>query len=386
MVGGIHGASDILPRSFYQQPVLDHDAKAAYENFRFESSIGRSPQEVAHDPANIAAALYLPLLSFNDYQDFLINGRTWFEDPDSATRETNKEVEKKYREIMLSLLDGWHEALDKEQQVRKRQRTSPLQQLIDYEYKRLVQNDGMSSAEVSLRTGVLTSVMSKIGFDPNGDGVNSMKAASGAWNVMQPHVAPGMAEGLGMATAYYTEMASVQLAYMGPAVARALESGLGYLPAKVARANSYAVLLVREIFSPRYEAYMRGFIRSLGGEARTMSEEMMQQTLAKMRITMLTTALALIYKSETGGMTSIEIGDMLRHKMTVDHESLKGALITMVRTQLSLIPPKQRAMLIESILEYIDGNPSLGELTRPAEVFDGILGTSTMDHILHQAG
>lgn len=113
------------------------------------------------------------------------------------------------------------------------------------------------------------------------------------------------------------------------------------------------------------------FIKNLLGDK--MGEERKDGILAAMKFVLLATALGIVYKIETGGMTGKEFAAMLSGNMKMDAGDLKTDLVGYLKIQLSMIPKEQQEPLLRSLIGFMDDNHNLDFMLNPSHVFEKVL-------------
>lgn len=148
-------------------------------------------------------------------------------------------------------------------------------------------------------------------------------------------------------------------------------------------AHQYASDL-NELLKPGSDVntFLHASVINLQDKGRLIPEKDRQQLVDAMKFTMLVAALALVYKSETGKVTDMELGAMLTGNMPVEDDKVKMSLKTEILKLWGGLGPLQKPMTLAA-LEYVDSDPDMKELTDPYKVFDGIRQTEGFSGEVH---
>jgi hypothetical protein len=279
-------------------------------------------------------------------------------------------------DIITGMLDSWHAALveqaednrNREEDMKKN--PTFLEQIVLFELQRAKELGPEGVLITEQRVSAL------IGFAAGATGNQSQALRIGL------PLLPSNVHGIvGAAIGYTNTLVSTRVAILLPIILQ--QSGASISP-NMAKVIGNVVALVQHIYSESFARDIGALVR--GGPIQLNSEAQMQKIVASIRITLLVNALGAIYKEETGGMTSIEIGDLIMGKLHAEAGTLQAALAELIYAELAPFSLEARERLMEATLSYMDDNPSSDELLDSATAFNGILGTSTNEQILRQAG
>lgn len=110
-------------------------------------------------------------------------------------------------------------------------------------------------------------------------------------------------------------------------------------------------------------------------EGRQLSNEQFQQLVAATKIIMLSLALALIYKTETGWLTEKEFAGLLTGETILPKGEIGADLVAAIRALLDSLPtgdptnPLSRENVLIAMLAYLGSNPPVEELLNPQKTF-----------------
>lgn len=103
-----------------------------------------------------------------------------------------------------------------------------------------------------------------------------------------------------------------------------------------------------------------------------MDEKREEQLIAIVKIILLATAAAALYKAETGWITPQELYDLLDGKINLPPGDRRVTLINAFKAQLALLDPPEQQKIIDILMTYIESNPEVTHMTQPSKVFEFI--------------
>jgi hypothetical protein len=104
-----------------------------------------------------------------------------------------------------------------------------------------------------------------------------------------------------------------------------------------------------------------------------LTEARKEELVAFMKIILLSTALAFLYKVQTGKITGQEFGDMINGKMTLEPDSMESKLVQLIRYFSGSISTSENAKIHEALIAYMDNDPKINNLLDPGHAFEGLL-------------
>lgn len=354
------------------------DEEEVQKGLSTESTVKKSERtalDLAYDPS--IPNLMLPLLSFNDYQNFLINGKQWFEKV-GATPPSVNEFNQQLQQIISQGLDAWSRSLHKIEEQRKEEENSPLRLAIERMKDDLRSGKEKSGMVAASGLIIAASFMGAAGASSAVGGLQ-FHSITDAIQQMQAFIPSDMRAELGLIGAYYAMMAAFQLAIINPALSKLEGSSQAQKTAEADKARRYAMMILGMVGDPRFHAFL--VVRVVGRmqHADQLTPEQKTQLAVIVKVVLLMTALALVYKKETGKITSTEIAAYLvpGNIMKTAPEDVKAQLVLMIKANLALLPAEQQMKVLDGVLAYFDTDPKVDDLLDPATVFEKILGSST---------
>lgn len=137
-------------------------------------------------------------------------------------------------------------------------------------------------------------------------------------------------------------------------------------------AKGYAQNVISLIGNPGFNNYLSAIVTLQYEAGKPINEKEAKGLVSMVKVVLLASALAMLYKAEAGKMTSIEFAAMLDGKITFSEGDIRNTLIAHIRTNLSLMSPAMRENAMKALSEYFDSDPSIEALSDPAKVFGGI--------------
>lgn len=102
-------------------------------------------------------------------------------------------------------------------------------------------------------------------------------------------------------------------------------------------------------------------------------EQQKERLITVLKIGMLSNALALYYKTETGKITSEEFAAMLSGNIVLKPGGVDAAMVNLLRIFLKLLPEELRNRLMEGLLSYMDSDPKIEFMLDPQKLFSSIM-------------
>ena len=142
----------------------------------------------------------------------------------------------------------------------------------------------------------------------------------------------------------------------------------------IAFAKGYAENMLGLVASSSFNQYLTAIVAQSVPKDKALSPQRSIELVAMLKIILLSSALAMVYKAEAGKMTGTEFAGMLSGNIKFEQGDVRASLITQIKTNLKLLSPKDQERFLITLLEYFDGDPSIDTLADPSKVFAGIYG------------
>ena len=139
-------------------------------------------------------------------------------------------------------------------------------------------------------------------------------------------------------------------------------------------AKNFAKILLAKLANGSIEREVYSKIISKLPQGSELTDPQREQINAKVKLMLLFNALALINKVEMGHLTAEELADMINPNglIKLKEGDPRIELIKYIRDNLALLPPSERASLLEKLFEYYDGQPSLENLADQSKAYAAI--------------
>ncbi len=133
-----------------------------------------------------------------------------------------------------------------------------------------------------------------------------------------------------------------------------------------ASARAYSTTLVTFINSNSFNDFLINRIQGLKIPAQKVSA-----IVSTIKVTLMISALALMYKVDTGSLTAGELKALISGKVKTPDDYMKS-LITNIQTELAQIPEPGRSKLVSTLLLYYDKSPDVESMMAPAKAFTAL--------------
>lgn len=385
-----------------------------------------SKSEEAGIKLTIDAAL--PMLSFplimpTNLSQFFVAGNA-----EEGVSALTFEVENRKNKIIMSMLDSWLDAIKKEADRREEEKHAPMylqwkEKILDDEkIREKTKLSVMTSSEYqawiaslmaskpidnapsgiskdSIRIGLVSSLenyMRQIRDNPDPAvtvtlpfmaasfviGVTSMgeiatasvvggpeNAAKGGIQQIVSLISDDARDDLGLIGALFAQglvYRSIVETIAGEAVGKE-EKGKAF-------ARNYSRAVMKLVAGEELNQFINGLLSDKLSNGKPMKESRKQELTLIVKIVLLCTALAVMYKSETGAITGQEFAELLKPdgKIPLAPDDMKTRLVQMIRTLLSALPESERAKLLNNLIAYMDRNDNIDFMIKPANVFEKV--------------
>lgn len=284
------------------------------------------------------------------------------------------QVDQKRHEIIIAMLDGWLESIKKIGEANKRaeeKRVIERMSIMHHEVKRqeeLQPNENFplfALGMVLIATGIHQSLL----VNPTIGNVQINPFVNMAHQITPPIMGDMRAE-LGLIGAIFA--AGIQYFTVAQGIAA---GGKGGSSKDAAFAKGYAENILGLMRSAGFNAYLLAIVTQSVPNGKTLDPQRAQELVAMVKIILLSSALAMLYQVEAGKMTGIEFGGMLNGNIKLEAGELKAHLASQIKGNLKLLSPKDQENVLNLLMEYFDGDPSIDSLADPSKVFAGISKT-----------
>lgn len=243
-------------------------------------------------------------------------------------------------------------------------------------------NEGGKTADLQNSLAASTAAMFLVGLLVVGAG--AVITASAPISVTAP-LSPIIPEAVSAVSSTISSTMAAELGYIGTLMTIPLfyKSSLETLlePGEKAQKNN-ALNFARNIVAiARDSIFIKTNIVDKMPSAANLSPTEKTQLVPVISIALGMVALGAIYHSEAGHVTSQEMAGMLKGEIPISGDDIKGTLLTLIKTQLTLLPATERQKILEGALEYVDKAPFKRGLPEFKEIFEGIGETSAYNRV-----
>lgn len=286
------------------------------------------------------------------------------------------QLAKQQHEVIMSMLESWSkniqeqaEMSEKAEERRSLERMANMYQL----NKKEIQKEQDATFPIFTMGLMLTGVMgmqhvmmptidaASIGINPIAD----MSAAA-----MLPKLGDMRAE-LGLIGAIYA--AGIQYFTVAQLATESTNKSTSPKPGDFAK--GFAENVISLLGNAEFNHYLLAIVTQTTQKNEKLTPEKQQELVSTVKLVLLSSALAMLYKVEAGKMTSIEFAAMVKGEITFEKGSLQHTLVGLIRNMLDNMSPKMRELVTLSLLEYFDKDPAIENLANPAKVFGGMYET-----------
>jgi hypothetical protein len=272
------------------------------------------------------------------------------------------------QQLIIALLERWNEALtqmaalQREEMIKRdisgARKTQEL--LSDFIKKALLNQQGLKQPVLSMLIGALLIDGSMISAIASTMPIAIPGSISFVPKTLTPELAV-ITAGFISSTMMWASPIAMSLITYTP--------GISDVQLTKASAEAFAIALASLITSPEFDALLTSSLRQ-AVERGLITESRATTISAAFKASLIMTAMALLYLSETGGLTAGELRGIITGEVTVDPADFLGVLAKLIREQFNaVIDPSERNKLFDELLAFFDGNPSLEDLLSPLKSF-----------------
>jgi len=162
-------------------------------------------------------------------------------------------------------------------------------------------------------------------------------------------------------------------------------AGKGEKPKSLDFARQFAADIVGLVTdNVLFNAMLKAIFTNKGEEAGSLHENRLSAFATKLKILLLSLALALLYKVETGKITDLEMAGLIKPKTSTSPEevpedplqNIKATLSAGINAQLGLLTQSVSTSFLERLLAYMNTNPSLEQLLDPGQAVENMFASA----------
>lgn len=133
-------------------------------------------------------------------------------------------------------------------------------------------------------------------------------------------------------------------------------------------ASSFALTLATVLTNPGSDALLHSTLSQAVARGR-ITESQAITISATFKASMLISAMAILYSSQTGGVTAGELKGIITGEVAVGETDFCGVLARLVREQLDKLDIKVRGKLLDELVASFDENPPIDDILGPLTCF-----------------
>jgi hypothetical protein len=143
-------------------------------------------------------------------------------------------------------------------------------------------------------------------------------------------------------------------------------------------ADKYATKVLQLINSNQLNQFISGMLANkTDDKGQPLTDERREQLSAILKLVLLSSALAAVYKSKTGKITAQEFLDLVNGKMRPE-DGVEKQLVSALADQMKLMLPDEKAKILNALSDYMDSDPKLKSFLDVGKTFDDINETLTL--------
>lgn len=147
-------------------------------------------------------------------------------------------------------------------------------------------------------------------------------------------------------------------------------------------AKEYAKNMIQLMKTPDFNLFLNAALVIHIKDGKSLTDPEKKQLSSAMKLVLLSVALAVIYKSETGKITAEEFGAMLSNKIPVEEDPIKAQLKAMILESVQDLGSLKQPML-DAVISYLNTDPDFDEMFDVYRVFEGIRQTDVFSDEVH---
>lgn len=356
-------------------------------------------KNVTADSPELMAAQYILWFGPNNQLSLQVYGGSASNKGIEAVGASNLElfhlqVENKLHEMAISILDAWGQSIKEDIEAQRREEKSDRRRREDEikghagfeKYLQTLtseQRENMIESNRLLVGNINQNYPAGIGSDDFLTKVNASPVVTGFAISIGPAQSNPISAGIDAiltqaAPTYSVDLSSIANIFVNIATAAATTRTVaspGTPPQKIdlEYAKNYAHQIVKELSSSDFNNWAMAIVTHGLNPLDMVDEQMIKNLVGKLKIAMLTTALALLYQTETGGITGKEFVSMIDGELKFDQKDPKQPLIIQIRDLLE--PPmskEDKDSILAAASDWIDQSAKGLSLTKVAPLFNAM--------------
>jgi len=137
-------------------------------------------------------------------------------------------------------------------------------------------------------------------------------------------------------------------------------------------ARNYAEAVLNKVNSNQINQFLMAVLVHHLENGQPITPQRMEQLVNFAKLIMLSVALALLYKVETGWLTGQDFAGMIKEN-PYKEGSVEYRVIESIREYLGQLPSAESAKMLEALMAFFDRNPSVDDMLNPQKAFLGVM-------------
>lgn len=299
------------------------------------------------------------------------------------------QLSNQYHKACMSVLDSWSESIQKQADAAKAFEKSPAHlakidatrkdnlRLLDSvkDYADQMKTDGQTQGLGAL-TGALMITGAFLGVIATGIVVASTKFIES--------VSPQVNFAVNLATQATANLSDDFRAQLGLIGAWAMGSLMNFSTIETIAdkqsgkavddkllAEKYGLKTMELINSNQLNLFIEGMLANRTENGKPITEERKSELSAVLKLIMLGSALAAIYKSKTGKITGQEFSDLINGKMKPDGD-LEKQIVATIKDLIEQLNPSEKDKVLYALADYMESDPKLKNFFDVGNTFDDV--------------
>lgn len=136
-------------------------------------------------------------------------------------------------------------------------------------------------------------------------------------------------------------------------------------------AEKYATKALKMIVSPELGSFISGMLVSKTEKGAPLTNERQNQLAAVLKMVLLSSALAAVYMSKTGHITSDEFLSLARGTMKPE-KGVETDLVVAIKDLLDDMLPSEKVKILDALASYMDTHPKFASFLNVGKTFDSV--------------
>lgn len=138
-------------------------------------------------------------------------------------------------------------------------------------------------------------------------------------------------------------------------------------------AEKFGLKTIQLINSNQLNLFIEGMLANKTENGKPLTTERKEELAAALKLIMLASALAAVYKAKTGKITDQEFLDLALARGNMKPEGeIEKQLVSLIKDQIALMSPTEKFKILNALGSYMDSDPKLKSLFDVGNAFDDV--------------